>query len=90
MPLAELFSSGHVVDLIIALMVVEALVLLVWRRRLGHTIAPGPLVASLLAGFFLLLALRGALTGAPWLVVAGWLLAALVAHLGDLAGRWNG
>ncbi len=85
--MAELFASGHVVDLIIAFMVVEAVVLLVWRRRSGGGIAPGPLVASLLAGFFLLLALRGALTGATWTVMAGWLLAALVAHLADLIGR---
>jgi hypothetical protein len=84
---AELFASGHVVDLIIAFMVVEAVVLLAWRRRTGHGIAPGPLVASLLAGFFLLLALRSALTGAPWAVMAGWLLAALVAHLADLIRR---
>jgi len=88
--LAELFASGHVVDLIIAFMVVEAVVLLVWRRRLGHRIAPGPLVASLLAGFFLLLALRSALAGNSWPFTAVWLLAALVAHLGDLAGRWKG
>jgi len=43
----------------IALMVIEALVLQVWWRRLGHGIATGHLLASLLAGFFLLLALRG-------------------------------
>jgi hypothetical protein len=87
--LAELFASGHVVDLIIAFMVIEAVVLLVWRRRLGHGIAPWPLVASLLAGLFLLLALRGALTGAAWHVIALWLAAALGAHLGDLKGRWK-
>lgn len=87
--MAEFFSSGHVVDLIIALMVIEALVLLAWRRRLGHGIASGALLASLLAGFFLLLALRGALTGAAWPVIALWLAAALGAHLGDLKGRWK-
>lgn len=85
--MAELFASGHVVDLIIAFMVIEAVVLLLWRRRTGSGIAPGPLVASLLAGFFLLLALRGALTGAPWTTVALWLVAALAAHLADLAWR---
>jgi hypothetical protein len=87
--LAELFASGHVVDLIIAFMAIEAVVLLVWRKRTGGGIAPGPLVASLLAGFFLLLALRSALTGAPWSMAALWLVAALVAHLADLAGRWK-
>ena len=43
----------------------------------------------LLAGAFLLLALRAALTGASWIPVALWLLAALFAHLVDLVRRWR-
>jgi hypothetical protein len=41
----------------------------------------------LLAGLFLLLALRTALIGSSWQVVALWLLAALIAHLIDLWQR---
>ena len=87
--MAELFASGHVVDLIIAFMVIEAVVMLAWHKRTGTGIAPIPFVASLLAGFFLLLALRSALTGGAWQFIALWLLAALAAHLADAALRWK-
>ena len=36
-----------------------------------------------------MLSLRAALTGAEWPVVALWLTASLVAHLGDLALRFR-
>ena len=52
-------------------------------------LAAGDLVGLLLAGAFLLLALRAALTGAPWPSIAIWLLAALIAHLADLVRRWR-
>jgi hypothetical protein len=38
----------------------------------------------MLAGAGLLLALRAALTGAAWHMIAAWLLAGLAAHLFDL------
>lgn len=87
--MSELFATGRVVDLALALMVAEALVLaLYWRlRRRG---IPGiDLAINLLAGAALLLALRAALTGAGWPWVAAWLAAALAAHAGDLARRWR-
>ena len=84
-----LFGHGRIVDLILVLMVVEAIVLVAWRRRRGAGIAPFDLVVSLLAGAFLLLALRAALTGAAWPTIALWLAAALVAHIADLARRWR-
>jgi len=87
--MGELFATGRIVDLILGLMVLEALVLIVFRRSAGHGIAPVDLVASLLAGAMLLLALRFALTGAGWLPVAACLAAALVAHLWDLRRRWR-
>ena len=45
--------------------------------------------SSLLAGAFLLLALRAALTAEPWTTVALWLAGALAAHLADVARRWR-
>lgn len=77
------------VDLILALMVVEGALLAVYRRRTGRGIAGGELVAMLAAGAFLLLALRGALTGATAVWIAGCLLAALIAHLVDVSRRWR-
>ena len=88
--MAELFASGRVVDLILALMALEALVLgLVWARA-RRGLPPLPLILSLVAGALLLLALRAALTGSEPLAIGGFLTLALVAHLAELALRWRG
>jgi hypothetical protein len=87
--LQDLVRSGHVVDLILLVVVLEALLIGgLWQRR-GRGVAPSRLLPNLLAGVALLLALRAALTGAPWPWIAGALAAAGVAHLVDLAGRWS-
>jgi hypothetical protein len=86
---SDLFTSGRIVDLIVALTVVEGLVLAAHHRRTGRGIAPLDLIGNLLAGGFLLLALRAALTGASWSWIGAALAAALVAHLTDLARRWR-
>ncbi len=50
----------------------------------------GPqLAGNLLAGGCLLLALRFALTGAAWWIVAACLAGSLLAHLLDLKQRWR-
>lgn len=85
-----LFASGRVVDLILLMVAAEVLCVLVWRqwaRRGG--LAPAELIRLLLPGVCLLAALRGALVGAWWGWIAAWLLAALAAHVGDLARRWG-
>ncbi len=86
--MAELFASGQIVDLILALTLVEALILWLYHRRSGRGPAPADYIGSLLAGAFLMLALRGAITGQSWEWLAIYLLAALAAHLSDLARRW--
>ena len=88
--MAALFASGLVADLILAFMAVEAVVLFLWHRRTGRGLTPVALVLALLAGTFLVLALRGALVGAWWGWVAAALLAALLAHLADMMRRWHG
>jgi hypothetical protein len=82
-------SSGRIVPWIVALVVVEAGVLTWWRRRTGSGPAPGPNLANLAAGAALLLALGAALRDASWTWVAGFLGAALLAHLVDLGARWE-
>lgn len=85
--MAELFDSGRIVDLILALMLVEAVVIcglaLIWRVR----IPVAGLLLNLAAGACLLLALRAVLTGAGWALAGVWLTLALLAHVSDLVHR---
>jgi hypothetical protein len=87
--MAEFYASGRVVDLVLAMVVLEALALgLLWRRT-GRGVPPGSLLPFLAAGAALLLALRGALTGAGWMWIGLCLLGSLVAHAVDLRSRWR-
>lgn len=88
--MADLFATGRLVDLILGLVMVEALVLSAYHRRTGRGVAGADLIPNLLAGACLLLALRGALTGAAWAWIGLAVMAALAAHLADLRRRWRG
>jgi hypothetical protein len=81
--------DARVIDLILLLMACEAIVLAVVHARGGGGIAPLRLLPNLLAGAFLMLALRAALSGAGNSSVALWLLLGLGGHLADLATRWE-
>ncbi len=85
-----LVTSGAVADLILACLVLEALALLAWRRWRGTGPSVPDILALLLPGAFLVLALRVALTGGPWPLILLALSAALIAHLADLARRFRG
>lgn len=87
--LRDLVASGRVVDIIIAFMMIEALLLFFYNHRTSCGLPPADVAAMLLAGLCLLLALRAALTGADWTWIATFLGAALVAHLVDLGRRWK-
>ena len=76
--------------MILALVVVEAIVVALLRRRMGRGIALGDFVASLAPGVALLMAIRTqAAGGHAWTKVAIWLVVALVMHLADLIRRWE-
>ena len=81
--------SEHGVDLIVGLIALEALVVMFWRLVFRRGPAPLPFVINLLAGAFLLLALRFALAGSSEAAIAVCMSAALVAHLADLRLRWE-
>lgn len=81
-----LFSNGRIVDIVIAFMAIEAIALLAARRR-GSRLGSVDVFLLLVPGLFLLLALRAALSGEGWQPMAAWLIAALIAHLADLARR---
>jgi hypothetical protein len=87
--MAELFTSGRIVDLILVLVAIEFVVLAVLWSRSGRGVAPLRIVANLASGACLLLALRAALTQASWQMVAAFLAAAFMAHLADLMQRWR-
>jgi len=87
--MSELFATGRIVDLIIGLMVLEAVGLWFLRRRTGRGPLPLGLLVNLAAGGCLLLALRLALVDAGWLWVGAALGLAFVAHLADLIVRWR-
>ena len=88
--MTELFASGRIVDAILVLVAVEAVALLLWRRRTGRGPAPVPLLCNLASGAALMLAVRAALTDAAWPVIAACLLGSLVAHACELGLRLRG
>jgi hypothetical protein len=85
----EFIASGHAIDLILLLVLAEGLALFAYRWKTGRGIAGADLIANLLAGACLMLALRAALAGAGWIWIALCMSAALLAHLADLWRRWQ-
>jgi hypothetical protein len=98
-PMSNLFVSGHIIDLILVGMVIETFAVIALRSKFGRGPIPSSFVSNVLSGAFLLLAVRSALTGTNWTLIALCLLAALVWHIVDLifrfrevapgASRWN-
>lgn len=83
-------SSGNVVDLIIVVMLLEALALSLRRTLGGRGLAVAELLAGLAPGLLLLLAVRAALTGAPSGLIAAYLSGAGLLHVVDLIYRQRG
>ena len=82
------FGSAHLVDLILAIVAAEMLAIALYWQRSRRGIAPRQLLPNLLAGAFLLLALRLALSGCSWPWYAACLAASGVANVADLRQRW--
>jgi hypothetical protein len=68
--MAELFDSGHIIDLILGLVAIEVIALALWRRWYGTGPSLCGLAATLTSGGFLLLAVRAALVDASWQWIA--------------------
>jgi hypothetical protein len=86
----SLFASPRLIDLVLAFTVLEAVALIVWRRRTGRGLTAIAVMRLLLPGVCLLLSVRAALADDAWPWVPLMLAAALVAHLADLRSRWRG
>ena len=87
--MAALFTSGRIIDIILALVVVEFAALIFWKRFVGSGPRRKLVLANILAGASLLLAVRLALVAAEWPWIAACLSLALIAHVADMAGRWR-
>lgn len=87
--MADFFGSGRAADLLLAVLALEAAGLALYRGLTGRGPALRKLAPFLVAGGFLALALRAALAGARWPWIAAALTGALVAHVRDLATRWE-
>jgi len=85
-----LLASGHIFDIVIAVLVIEGITLALYHRRTGRGVAPADLAGTLIAGLGLVLAARLAITGWSYEWVGAALLLGFAGHLGDVARRWRG
>ena len=85
-----LFTNRHFVDAILVFMVVEGCVLIAYQRVTGRGIAPFSVVANLLAGGGILLALRATIAGWGIGAVAACMAVSFPPQLADLRWRWRG
>lgn len=85
--MTNFFSSGRVVDGVLAFMLIELIVLVSIRKRGKALFRPLDIIVNCGAGAALLLALRAALRGSPWQTLPVWLLVALGFHVWDLTRR---
>jgi hypothetical protein len=76
------------VDIAIGATLLEGFALLALYLLKGKGPAPRDWLGNLLAGLFLMVALRSALAGPEWPLLAGCLVGSLVAHCADLVRRW--
>ena len=77
----QFFASGHAVDIVLAVILVEVAVLITRGRE------PIAVIVAVLPGAMILLAVRAALTGAGWPFVALALVLSFPLHMLDLRRR---
>jgi hypothetical protein len=78
------FTSGHVADLVFAVMAIEALVIFILMRRGRINLPFRTYVFGVIAGGFIVLGLRFALTDASNAMIGLALALSFVAHIGEL------
>ena len=87
--MADFFSSGHALDLVLACVALEILTLLVYRLRRRRNLLPADVLAHLCSAAALLVAARVTVAHGWWGSAGLWLAAALAAHLVALRLRWR-
>lgn len=83
----DFILSGRVTTVMLVVLAAEVMLVGFYLWRKGMALPLLSIAASGMAGGALVLALRAALQEAGWLFVAMYLLAALLAHLADIALR---
>ena len=87
--LAQWFSSGRVIDAVVAITLIEGAALAIYHRTTGKGVALKDYAFNMLSGLCLMMALRFALTGSTWPMVALCLSASGAIHALDLSSRWR-
>ncbi len=87
--ISAFFLDGSIADLVLAVMAVEAAMLIALSRRSALTLSVASIMSALLPGFFLALALRAALVRAEWFWIALALVVALLTHIIDMRMRFQ-
>lgn len=77
------FDSGHAVDLVLAVLLAEA----IWLRTRGMMFAD--IIPMLLPAVLMMIALRSALTGMAWPFISAPLALAFPVHIYDIYRRRN-
>ena len=85
----QLLMSGQLIDLIVALIVAEAGLIIFLHRRNPDRPSPRDLFPNLISGAALMVAIKLALIAAPWYALAASLGVSLLAHLADLVHRYR-
>ncbi|QHE78427.1 hypothetical protein F9Z44_13320 [Hydrogenophaga sp. PBL-H3] len=76
-------------DAVIVFTVLEGLGLWLFHRLTGQGLAPGDYALNMLSGLCLMLAVRAAVSDAPWPWIAVCLSASGLAHGWDMRRRWQ-
>lgn len=83
-----LVESGRLLDIVIAFTLLEIAALWLFHRRTGRGLSLRRFLPNLMAGLFLMLAVRSAMVQADWIWIVLPLLASAVSHALDLRQRW--
>lgn len=84
----EIVSSGDIVYVMLAFVLIEIVALLAYWYKTGHGVSPEPLLLNIGAGGSLMLAVGATLKGFDWRVTATLLVLAGVFHILDVRQRW--
>ena len=87
--MADMIINAALIDWILALVALEGVAILGWRALRGGGPQPLGYISNLVAGAFLLVALRGAVSGASSAWIGACMFAGFLAHFVDLTARWG-